>query len=733
MLRATAALCAATLLVCLDWAAAGGEDILSQHHRHRGRPWLQQQQEPEDLSSTLPSAGGNVTTFRWSYFPSYDTMRFVVYEPPATATHWQITLSTTTSTTAAAGATIIAQLKGSLPVPASGKTWPIPALQAGSYMVTMKLTSLSAAGAPLFAQADTLNRTMRPWEGGALGEEDILLPPFTALTVAKPSSSPVDGEGAGTKIGVIARDLTLTGLGLWSSVAVTPPASPRDPKPAPIEILAQQGVELVAQIGGRSIAATATATGSVQVTKATPTKVHTASEWSAGALSGSLQTTVDPDGCTRLDLTLDKCATPISELTLRIPLKLEEAPFMHAVTDLLRFHYAGRVPAGEGEVYNTTSIARYQLPGPLVPYIWVGGAARGVAFFTDNVQDWIAADPAYQLLRDSTAGTLTLVVNLISPHAVPAGGVTLSRQRKITFGLMASPAKPQAVAPVGSPRDWWLVGGATESQVALEFLGADYYWGSQTPCLAFYPFLRNTSVFDWLMHVRNVGVVNTTWGNSTIPMDPAHHYPDTWIRDQWMPLYTPENCESCTSALLFNIYESIQYSANQMIGVHHRENISTGSSSGVSYVVPYTNGRGVIWDEDTANFMDEWTEYDIADPRWDYPALGGGDAPWCKCPSKWCDDVNYRNFKNHTPISCSTASTAANLLRFRRNESAEMTKNASMGRWRGYAYQTDPVKSYADMALYYTKQMLETFADGTSLTVQITNLTPVLTIGKSRR
>ena len=47
--------------------------------------------------------------------------------------------------------------------------------------------------------------------------------------------------------------------------------------------------------------------------------------------------------------------------------------------------------------------------------------------------------------------------------------------------------------------------------------------------------------------------------------------------------------------------------------------------------------------------------YDIADPRWNYPSLGGEDAPWCKCQSEWCDDVNFRDFKNHTRISCSNA------------------------------------------------------------------------------
>ena len=98
--------------------------------------------------------------------------------------------------------------------------------------------------------------------------------------------------------------------------------------------------------------------------------------------------------------------------------------------------------------------------------------------------------------------------------------------------------------------------------------------------------------------------------------------------------------------------------------------------------------------------------------RWPDPALGGGDAPWCRCPSEWCEDVNYQNPHPHPKVSCSAA--GAKLLRFQRNQSAELSHNASVGRWAGYAYQTDPVKSYADMVLHYTKKMLDTFADGTA-------------------
>ena len=172
-----------------------------------------------------------------------------------------------------------------------------------------------AGGAPLFTQADTLNRSIRAWEGSSLGEDDILIPPFTALTIAKSAAVPASSGGLAWKIGAVARTMTLTDVGLWDSVSIVPPATPRDPKPAPIEIL-QRPIELVTEIGGRRIVAAAIASGSANVTKATPTVVETQSEWAAGALSGSLQMRYDPDGCAKVELTLAKVHTS----SLHIPL-----------------------------------------------------------------------------------------------------------------------------------------------------------------------------------------------------------------------------------------------------------------------------------------------------------------------------------------------------------------------------------------------------------------------------
>ena len=146
----------------------------------------------------LATCGGG-TTFRWAYFPTHDAIRANILNAPPAATNWSLKL-------AAAGtpqSPALAELTGPLPVAASGQTWTIPTLKAGSYLVTLQLSSATAA--TVFTQTDSLNRTVRPWENNALGTEDILIPPFTALTV----SGSVSAGGAGTRVGVVARELTL--------------------------------------------------------------------------------------------------------------------------------------------------------------------------------------------------------------------------------------------------------------------------------------------------------------------------------------------------------------------------------------------------------------------------------------------------------------------------------------------------------------------------------------------
>lgn len=163
--------------------------------------------------------------------------------------------------------------------------------------------------------------------------------------------------------------------------------------------------------------------------------------------------------------------------------------------------------AGEGDVYNTTAITRYQLPGPFVPYIYVGGPERGLAFFAESDKDWISAEPAYQIVRNTSEGMVELVVNLISANAATAGA-KLTRTRTVEFGMMVAPSKPQATLGAETARGQWTRangmprtdpgtdGGPVGSSAAL--IGNSGYWGARDGDAGFYPYVVMLTVVPFL-------------------------------------------------------------------------------------------------------------------------------------------------------------------------------------------------------------------------------------------
>jgi hypothetical protein len=79
--------------------------------------------------------------------------------------------------------------------------------------------------------------------------------------------------------------------------------------------------------------------------------------------------------------------------------------------------------------------------------------------------------------------------------------------------------------------------------------------------------------------------------------------------------------------------------------------------------------------------MDEWTAYDITDPRWASPKDGS--------------ETVYGSPDGG----------------FRRTTLGMTLGNASQGMWQASQYYRDPVSSYVDMVLYYQRKMLD-WADG---------------------
>ena len=115
-------------------------------------------------------------------------------------------------------------------------------------------------------------------------------------------------------------------------------------------------------------------------------------DWQAGPLKGSLKTQYDYDGMMKCTLTLQPCQTSVRGLTLRIPLSGKIAGLMHACGDGNRHNYAGQTPTGSGKVWDSSKGNKIKIIGTFYPYIWLGGAERGLCWFADTDKDWILDD-----------------------------------------------------------------------------------------------------------------------------------------------------------------------------------------------------------------------------------------------------------------------------------------------------------------------------------------------------
>jgi len=111
--------------------------------------------------------------------------------------------------------------------------------------------------------------------------------------------------------------------------------------------------------------------------------------------------------------------------------------------------------------------------------------------------------------------------------------------------------------------------------------------------------------------------------------------------------------------------------------------------------------------------MDEWSAYDIADPRWLHPldvtqhVYGSPDGGFRRTKLQVVRHVTIPwaayTYMIHMYIS-HLCSNATNLLK-------QVHENAALGIWQASEYYRDPVKSYVDQALFYQSRMM-TWANG---------------------
>ena len=327
-----------------------------------------------------------------------------------------------------------------LPSSATEQQLSLKKLLPGRYEARLFLDGASASTTAIATQIFDY-QTDFPWLKNKLGMSDVVIPPFTPLTVR------------GKTVGAVLRQHEMTETGLWGQIHTVG----KDILTAPMRFeVKQQGKMQPVKARLRFIEKKAT-------------RVVAVSDWTAGALRGRTTSDYDYDGGMKVTLALSQHGSINTEsLDLVIPLDNAQAPLMHEMSDMIRVNYGGVVPAGDGTVWTSKEAARGNLLGTFLPYIWVGGAERGLCWFASNDRDWVL-DPTDQtaaLALERHNGTLSLRVRFIQ-HPTK-----LTSTHTIVFGLQATPVKPMPENP--NWRTWGMESGSKYDMITL---GMCMYWG----------------------------------------------------------------------------------------------------------------------------------------------------------------------------------------------------------------------------------------------------------------
>ena len=435
-------------------------------------------------------------------------------------------------------------------------TWPIPALGEGAYQLVATLD-----GVRTDPVVQPFVRHVFEWEHNSIGTSDILIPPFTPITVRD------------SNVSTVLRRHTVGATGLWDQVVSLDQPLLREP------------MRLEAHAGGRAVAA---AGGGLTYTVERDTRAVAAGAWAAGPLTGRVETDWDFDGSMKWSITIETGTQPIDALILTVPLYNGLCPLMHACTDGIRFNYAGVVPEGEGVVWQSSQAARNSIIGSYVPYIWVGAEERGICVYGENDAGWVTDPdiPCQELVRRGDA--LDLVLRLV------ARPVTFDGPRAITLAFQATPVKPM-------PPDWrrWAFGAWRAAGIPgvryIAFMGSCWYWGTETPCLDWYPRGQDWTYFHQLAETRRTGEADKV-------------FIEEWLKG-FEPIYASAKTAEKRKGLETTFRNHTNAAFHTMRGRPETVNI-------------YTNGRGVRFDTpEGQTFLDEWHRDAYCTRSW--PPRGG--------------------------------------------------------------------------------------------------------------
>jgi len=347
-------------------------------------------------------------------------------------------------------------------------------IKAGQGELLMKLPDLAdgtytvKALVPELEQGKTFSRTFVrrhfPWENNCLGLSNKVYPPFQPVKLN------------GRTVDVVLRRYTMNEFGLWDSVISC--GQEILGKPMTVEGLTDSG-KLNWKKAKPKITCQSTKAEFTGMVESDPLIIKTFS-------------VIEMDGCMKVEMTLSPGKKPaeIRWLAISVPLREEVVSLWHIMqSGSIRHNPTGAIAGGEGIIWESSQTGNGPMLGTFLPYIWLGGPEKGLAWFANNDRGWVTDDNKSVQVLIRKGGILTLKIYLINRP------VTITAERKIVFGLQASPTKPM-------PENWRL------AEDIPQHGGSNGYWGIIPHFAGKYPADRDYSFADELLIARRTGKVN---------------------------------------------------------------------------------------------------------------------------------------------------------------------------------------------------------------------------------
>ena len=336
-----------------------------------------------------------------------------------------------------------------VPFSTKEETIKIPYLKStAGYTYSLDLYVTETNGKTIKSDTFKFERRHFDWENNTLGITNRVYPPFTPIKIN------------GNDVQVVLRKYGMNGFGLWDSVITE--GKEILAGPITLNYTTKKGLGSWTSMRG-------------EFTFHNDVKAIYKSKADAALMKIKTTSTIYFDGCMKVAMEIlpSGVKQKINNIYIDIPLKASYVSLFHEITDGARINYSGilpekkgtawlkandvfhwkglphpnYVPKGKGVIWDSTQ-AIWWTPwlDSFVPYIWLGGEKRGLAFFADNDKGWYTIKdgdktPIEEIIRKGNAVILRI---FLADHPV-----VLKHSTKLVFGLDVSPTKPM-------PKDWRL-------------------------------------------------------------------------------------------------------------------------------------------------------------------------------------------------------------------------------------------------------------------------------------